>query len=63
MLGGVWLVNREQRLEAELEAYRDAAKYNVQMSGCTFMNWNRSALDRARKLTEKRIEEEVNEKD
>ncbi len=54
-------MNREQRLEKELEAYIDAAKYNVQMSGSTFMYWNRSALDRARKMTEKRIEEELHD--
>jgi len=45
-------------LREELDLYRDAAKYDVKMSGSTFSMWNRSALDRARKITEERIKRE-----
>ncbi|MFI5409161.1 hypothetical protein [Kaistia sp. UC242_56] len=36
----------------ELEAYREAAQYDIKMSGPVFMAWDRSQLDRARRLTE-----------
>jgi hypothetical protein len=44
----------EAELRAELEMYREAALYDACMSGPIFRGWNRSALDRARKVTEKR---------
>lgn len=39
-------------LRAEVEAYRDAAKYDVLMEGPRFSHWNRSQLDRARRISE-----------
>lgn len=39
-------------VEAELTAYRDAAEYDATMEGPKFMGWNRSQLDRARKISE-----------
>lgn len=36
----------------ELEAYREAAQYDCIMEGPRFKGWNRSQLDRARRLTE-----------
>jgi hypothetical protein len=41
---------------AELQMYREAAVYDACMGGATFRTWNRSALDRARKVTEQRKE-------
>lgn len=41
-----------ERLRAELDAYRDAAMYDVKMDGAVFSHWNRSQLDRARAMTE-----------
>ena len=38
----------------ELDAYRDAARYDALMGGPVFRTWDRSALDRARKITEGR---------
>ena len=38
--------------EAELAAYRDARMYDALMSGPAFKGWNRSQLDRARRITE-----------
>ena len=42
-----------EKVLQELQAYRDAAQYNVYMSGPVFRSWNRSALDRARWITER----------
>jgi hypothetical protein len=39
-------------LRAELDAYRDARQYDACMGGPVFMGWNRSQLDRARRMTE-----------
>lgn len=50
-------MQREARLLEELDAYRHAAQYDALMSGPRFNGWNRSALDRARRLTEARIEQ------
>lgn len=36
----------------ELETYRSAAMYDAMMNGPRFKGWNRSALDRARAMTE-----------
>ena len=47
------------RLYAELDAYRAAAQYDPTMEGPIFKGWNRSALDRARRLTERRLVEET----
>lgn len=45
-----------QQLRHELEGYREAALYDPMMSGeSRFKGWNRSALDRARRVTEARI--------
>lgn len=41
----------------ELQAYRDAAQYDAHMSGPIFKSWNRSQLERARKLTERALAE------
>lgn len=46
------LVTKVKAERAELQAYRDAAEYDALMSGPVFKGWNRSQLDRARKLTE-----------
>ena len=37
---------------AELELYRSAAKCDATMEGPRFKGWDRSALDRARKVTD-----------
>ena len=42
------------RLREELTAYTDAALYDALMSGPAFKGWNRSQLDRARRITEAR---------
>lgn len=47
------------RLRAELDAYREAAQYDAMMGGPAFKGWNRSALDRARAMTEARITAEA----
>ena len=39
----------------ELTAYRESALYDALMNGPAFKGWNRSALDRARRITEKRL--------
>lgn len=41
---------------AELQMYREAALYDACMGGAVFKGWNRSALDRARKVSERRKE-------
>ena len=41
-------------LETELNLYEEAARYDALMEGPKFIGWNRSTLDRARGLTEKR---------
>lgn len=41
-----------EKLRAELEAYREAAEYDALMEGPRFKGWNRSQLERARRLTE-----------
>jgi hypothetical protein len=55
----------EGRREAieELQAYRDAAQYDTQMSGPIFKSWNRSQLERARKLTERALAEPASDVD
>ena len=45
---------RIEALEVELSAYADAALYDALMSGPVFKGWNRSQLDRARRITEAR---------
>ena len=40
------------RVPEELEAYRDASQYDAMMEGPRFKGWNRSQLDRARRMTE-----------
>lgn len=42
-------------LKAELDAYAEAALYDALMSGPVFKGWNQSQLNRARKMTEERI--------
>jgi hypothetical protein len=39
-------------LTDELNAWRDAAEYDATMEGPKFKGWNRSQLDRARKISE-----------
>lgn len=41
-----------ERLRAELEGYHEAAQYDATMAGPVFKGWNRSTLDRARRVTE-----------
>ena len=43
------------QLRAELTAYTESRLYDACMSGAVFKGWDRSALDRARKITENRI--------
>lgn len=45
-------VNGWDALMSELQAYRDAARYDVQMSGPKPMGWDLSQLERAREMTE-----------
>lgn len=52
----------DKELEKELLAYTDARMYDPMMSGeAIFKGWNRSQLDRARRLTETRILRELGE--
>lgn len=44
-----------EQLHAELTAYWEAALYDTTMEGPKFKGWNRSALDRARHMTEERV--------
>jgi hypothetical protein len=46
---------REAAAVEELDAYREAAMYDVKMGGSVFSHWNRSQLDRARAMTEAAI--------
>ena len=41
-------------VEAERDAYVEAALYDAMMSGPVFKGWNQSQLNRARKITEER---------
>ncbi len=47
-----WLAgqDRESADADELNAWRDAAEYDATMEGPKFKGWNRSQLERARKL-------------
>jgi len=62
---GRWLVDNESAILAalrsasgktaeELTAYREAAQYDATMEGPRFKGWDRSQLDRARAMTERK---------
>jgi hypothetical protein len=46
------MVEEITRLRAELDGYHEAAQYDATMAGPVFKGWNRSTLDRARRVTE-----------
>jgi hypothetical protein len=48
------ILERFLELKLELQMYREAALYDACMSGPVFKGWNRSTLDRARKVSEER---------
>ena len=50
------LAERVARLEAEVQDWRECARYDQLMEGPQFKGWNRSELDRCRK---KYIEDKV----
>ncbi len=61
--GTMLTIQQEAELKCELQMYRDAALYDATMEGAVFKGWNRSALDRARLVTEQRIAREMAEHD